>query len=207
MNFPAITAVFSAACPWLLLILLLEHLATWCGLTVRGWALLLLAGAIAFGVLLLPIEGVGLAGWAAGLSANVSISLTGIVAVAVWERAFARIIFSPQEWTTAWITGAIGGVALYPFALGVSSFDPYEWGWRFSPLFVVVGAMTAWLIWRRNRFGFLLLLAIAAFQLHLLESSNYWDYLLDPFYCLTSLVVPAGRLKDFTRASLTNRFS
>ena len=80
-------------------------------------------------------------------------------------------------------------LALYPLALGLGSFDPYEWGWHFSPLFVIVAALTVWLTWKQNRFGFLLLLAAVAFHLRLLESTNYWDYVLDPIYCLVSFVV------------------
>ena len=40
----------------------------------------------------------------------------------------------------------------------------------------------------------LLLLAAAAFHLRVLESSNYWDYLLDPIYCLVSLAALGRRL-------------
>ena len=106
----------------------------------------------------------------------------------------ARPIFSQRDWDAGWIFGAIGGVLLYPLALGIGSVDPYEWGWRFSPLFVVAGALTVWLIWKQSRFAILLLLAAAAFHLRVLESSNYWDYLLDPIYCLVSLVVLGRRL-------------
>ena len=92
-------------------------------------------------------------------------------------------------------------------ALGLGGFDPYEWGWPFSPLFIAVGALTAWLMWRQNRFGVVLLIAALAFQLELLESSNYWDYLLDPIYSLVSIGWLAGRLAASTRTSLTKRYS
>ena len=54
---------------------------------------------------------------------------------------------------------------------------------------------------------FVLLLAAMAFQLQLLESANYWDYLLDPIYSLVSIGWVAGRLATSTRVSLTNRYS
>ena len=137
----------------------------------------------------------------------VSIPMTAILAVIVWEQISERSLFSEREWTTAWSFGAIGGLALYPMALGLGSFDPYEWGWRFSLLFVAIGALTAWLIWKQNRFGFLLLLAVVAFQLRLLESTNYWDYLLDPVYSLVSIAWLAGGLMASMRSSRTKRFS
>jgi hypothetical protein len=193
MNHDVFIEALSTACPWLMLVLCLQRVAAWRGLPLRRWGLLLLPGAIAAGVLLLPIGGIAVARWITGLNANFSIPLTGLLAVAVWERAFARSLFARQDWSAGWTFGAIGGLSLYPLALGVGSFDPYEWGWRFSPLFVVIAVLTGWLIWKKNRFGLLLLLAIAAFHLRLLESSNYWDYLLDPVYWCTSLVVLGRR--------------
>jgi hypothetical protein len=203
----SVVEFFSGVCPWLLLVWVLQRLANWSHATVRGWRLLLLSGACALGVLALPIDGLRVARWMRGVDAHFSIPLTGMLAAAVYEHAFARPLFSRQDWTRAWGFGAIGGVALYPLALGLTSFDPYVWGWRFSPLFLMSGAVTGWLIWRQSRFGILLLLAAAAFQFHILESDNYWDYLLDPVYCLASFAVLGGRLAVSTRTSLTKRFS
>jgi len=194
MSRAAVAELFAAAWPWLVLTLCLQKLASWCGLTLRGWRRLWWPGAIALAALLLPVGGLTVARWAAGLSANFSFPFTGLMAAAVWERAFAQQVLSPRDWEAGWRFGAIGGLVLYPFALGVGSVDPYEWGWRFSPLFVVVGVLTAGLIWRQSRFAILLLLAAVAFHLGVLESSNYWDYLLDPIYCLVSLVRLGRRL-------------
>jgi hypothetical protein len=40
---------------------------------------------------------------------------------------------------------------------------------------------------RKNRFGIVLVLAIAAWHLRAVESGNYWDCLIDPFYFLFSV--------------------
>jgi len=102
-------------------------------------------------------------------------------------------VFSERDWSAGWSFGAAGGLMLYPLALGVGRFDPYEWGWRFSPLFVIIAVLSSWLIWKNNRFGLLLLVAVIAFHLHLLESSNYWDYLLDPIFGFASMAALARR--------------
>jgi hypothetical protein len=183
-----VTAWTAAVFPGLVLMLCLERVARAIGLAWRGWPLLLMTAAIASGVLLLPIGGLAAARWIAGVLSNVSIPFTGMLAVRVWERAFGVHLFSAQDRTAGWAFGAVGGLVLYPMALGVGTRDPYSWGWELSPLFVSIAMLTAWLIWKQNRFGLLLLLAAGAFQLHLLESSNYWDYLLDPIYCVTSFV-------------------
>ncbi len=154
----------------------------------RGWTSLLAPGVIAAVVLLIPIQGATVGRWTASVVASVSIPLAGLTALTVWGRAFGAQPLTPRERGTAWTFGAVAGLCLYPAALGAGSLDPYEWGWYFSPLFVASGLLTVWLIWRMNRFGLLLVLAVAAFQLQILESSNYWDYLVDPIYFAASLI-------------------
>ena len=187
-----VTTFFSAVCPWLALVLCLQRLAEGArarrGFRLRGAGLLVLIGVVALAVMLIRIESVAIARWIAAVNANFSVPLTAALAVIVYERAFARPVLFPSDWTACWRFGAIGSVALYPLALGLSSVDPYEWGWRFSPLFVIVAVITGWLLWKQNRFAWLLLLAALAFHLRLLESTNYWDYLLDPIYGLVSVV-------------------
>ena len=206
MSHTTLVEVYSAACPWLGLVWCLLRLARLVKQPLRGWSLLAVTGAVAAALLLVPVQGMVVARWIAGFNANFSIPLTVMLALTVWEHAPERSLLSEREWNTALGFGAIGGLALYPMALGLGSFDPYEWGWPLSPLFVVIGVLTAWWIWRGNRFGFVLLLAAAAFQLRLLESTNYWDYLLDPIYSLVSLGWLAGRLATSTRSSLTKRY-
>ena len=135
-----------------------------------------------------------IAGWARGVSVNSSIPFASLIAVALWEGEFRRQWFSRADWTVAWAFGMAAGLGLYPLALGWGSFDPYEWGWSFSPLFVAVAVMTALLAWKQNRFCLPLLLAIAAYHLRLQESANYWDYLLDPVYCLVSIIALAWQM-------------
>jgi hypothetical protein len=193
MNDAAVAWVVSAICPWLALLLGVQRLIAWRGMALRGWPLLIASGLIALGVLLIPIDRIALARWVASLSPSFSVPLTGLLAITAWERAFARPVFSSRDRSAAWTFGTVGGLLLYPFALGVSRIDPYAWGWSASPLFVVIGVLTGWLIWRGNRFGFLLLLAVVSFRLQMFESTNYWDYLLDPIYCLASLVMLGRR--------------
>jgi hypothetical protein len=181
--------LFSSVCPWLILVLATQRLAGHCGLRTRGWRRLSILGLIALGCLALPIAGMSLADWVRGMSANFSIPFTALLALAVWEYEFGRKALSGSEWAAGWAFGIVAALGLYPFALGLGRFDPYGWGWGFSPLFIISAGLTAILIWKQNRFGVLLLLAIAAWQLHVLESGNYWDYLVDPVYCLAGTAV------------------
>jgi hypothetical protein len=201
MNHDAVTWVFAAICPWLVLLLCLQRLIGSWGSTLRGWRLLAVPGALALLVLLIPIGGIVVARWVASASAGFSVPLMGVLAIAAWERAYARPATERRDRDAAWIFGAVGGLVLYPFALGVGSIDPYEWGWHVSPLFAAIGVLTGGLIWTRNRFGILLLLAVVAFHLRLLESTNYWDYLIDPVYWFASLVVLGTRALSRGRSS------
>ena len=73
---------------------------------------------------------------------------------------------------------------LYPLALGISPFDPYALGYhgRVRGLLVAL-ALVAVFAWWRGRLLLLLalLLGVGAFRLEALESTNLWDYLLDPW--------------------------
>jgi hypothetical protein len=193
MSHPIVTGIWAAIGPWLAAVLGLQLAMGGMGLRLSPWARLLVPGACVLGLLLVPLEGLTVARWMAGLVPHISLPLSGLLAVAVWERASGRPVWSQRDWDAGWRFGAVGGLVLYPLALGVGSVDPYEWGWRFGPLSVAMAVMTGWLIWRQNRFGYLLLAAVLAFQLDLLESSNYWDYLLDPTYTLASLIALAWR--------------
>jgi hypothetical protein len=186
-------SAFSLLCPWLALVCVFQFLI---GNRIggRGPLRLIIAGVAAIGVLALPVTGFSVAGWIRGIEANFSIPLTAIIANHVWENESGRSWLNPTEKLTAWIFGVVGGVFLYPLALGLGSVDPYEWGWRSSPLFVAVAIFTVWLLWKRNRFGIVLLLATLAYNLRLLESNNYWDYLVDPVYVAGGLVVLIVRL-------------
>jgi hypothetical protein len=189
-----ILEIFSAVWPWLVLVWCLQFGAVRFRVRTSGARQLLVLGLIALGVLAAPIRGISIARWVASINPNFSIPFTGLLAVTVWERAFGKKIFSARDWDSSWTFGAVGGFVLYPLALGLGKFDPYEWGWSFSPLFAGIAVLTGLLIWKQNRFGILLLLAVVAYNLRLLESTNYWEYLVDPVYCLFSILVLGYRL-------------
>jgi hypothetical protein len=79
------------------------------------------------------------------------------------------------------------GLFLYPATMGLSVWDPYRLGYSPGLLLALIAALTLLFWWWRNYLGMLMLtLATLAFALEFKESTNYWDYLLDPFmviYC------------------------
>jgi hypothetical protein len=91
----------------------------------------------------------------------------------------------------------VTALALYPMALGVGFFDPYRLGYG-SPWLVgglLVAALAAW-AGRLDSVAVCVALATLAWSLRWYESTNLWDYLLDPLvscHALGSLAVHGVR--------------
>lgn len=132
--------------------------------------------------------GIPLARWLISLNANFCIPLTVILFAKVWEKAGGNVLFDWKERFSFGLFGSMMGILLYPMALGLGPYDPYELGWNFSFLFVLIMVLTIWLLLKKNRLGIVLILCILTFQLRVLESANFWDYLIDPFYVVVSFI-------------------
>jgi hypothetical protein len=101
-----------------------------------------------------------------------------------------------QRVTLRVLFGALG-LFLYPAALGLGAFDSYQLGFGPRALLVALGLVALLLLYLGHWLATgMLALATLAFGLGLLESENYWDYLLDPFvviYCWLALLVSGIR--------------
>ena len=84
---------------------------------------------------------------------------------------------------------AVIALAFYPFALGLGMIDPYAWGYGAIPFYIgvlafaVICGLANW-----NKGVWIIALAIIAWSVHWHESANLWDYLLDPFLALWSII-------------------
>jgi hypothetical protein len=166
------------------------------GLQRHRLALLLTSVAV---LALVPLGALSPAAYVRGVIGDLSITTTLLLVRAIVRpfRGWAPI--DAKEGLALHTVLAAAGLALYPLALGIGPFDPYR-----------LGFADAWSM------GFLLLLALATLVLglHLLplclalgvlgyamgwhESTNLWDYLLDPLvwtYALWSILVPSARAR------------
>lgn len=86
-------------------------------------------------------------------------------------------------------------ICFYPFALGVGMTDPYAWGYGSIPfliavlIFALVCAIVNW-----NKGVWIFAVAIIAWATHWHESTNLWDYLLDPFMAIWAITTSLGSL-------------
>ena len=196
MSQQVIHHLYAALAPWLALSLLIlgrnPHLSR-----TRIIGSLLLA----FFLLRIPIDGWHLFAWVRVLEPNPSFTLTGLLVVALWARITQKKLFRVQDWRAAWSLGAGLALLLYPMALGLTSIDPYTWGW--GPILPIVTALaSSLLLLAGNRMGILLLLTLGGVLLHLQESSNFWDALIDPFYGGLSLLIIMARIVFLISKSL-----
>ena len=88
-------------------------------------------------------------------------------------------------------TFAVSLIALifYPLALGLGMFDPYAWGYGSLGMLIVVllfALVFALLGWTKG--VWIMALAIIAWAGHWHESTNLWDYVLDPLLAIWAVI-------------------
>lgn len=142
--------------------------------------------AAAAAAVFIPVDGVPLGRWLHGIDGGLSIPFLAVLfdrAVEAWRAR--PLLDRPARAAAGWFALACG-LTLYPAALGVGGIDPYLLGWTSPVVMLAAAAVAAALVWRGNRFGYVLLVAGLLWQLDVLESENAWDYLVDPIYFLLS---------------------
>ncbi len=188
-----IGAAWSLLFPLLLAALTVQSVARRGGFRTNGWGTCALAALISTAVVSVPVCGLSIGRWTVSLVGVPSIPLTAILFERILRNATDDTTPGDETLLTGWVFGLAGGLVLYPMALGLSSFDPYALGWQFSWLFVLVLGLTLTLMIAGNRFGVVLVASIVAYDLHLLESPNFWDYLIDPFFAAIAALALSGR--------------
>jgi hypothetical protein len=200
-----ITLAFSFLFPWLVALVLIQSVAVNVKKAPQGWRLTLILALISGIISLLPVGGLPLARWLIGINANFSFPLLAIAFNKVWENATGSRVLDQNASMASWVFGLAAGLALYPMALGLGSFDPYTLGWGTSPLFAFLAMATIVLVLMKNRFAVVLIACILGYDLNLLESANLWDYLVDPFFVFFSFGVLSNRLIGRLRKALSDR--
>jgi hypothetical protein len=149
--------------------------------------LVLLIGNVLFWTLGLGME-LPLVAYVRGVTGDLSIVLT----LLLWSSLLPSSKPTPIAFKFAIAIIAIG---FYPFALGLGMLDPYAWGYGSMAfliavlVFAVVCALANW-----TKGVWIIAIAIIAWAAHWHESTNLWDYLLDPFLAIWALVAFIGML-------------
>lgn len=136
----------------------------------RAWAL-----AVLLAVLLVPWNGLSLAGILRGGIGDLSVT-TLYLALASGRRDDRPLLNAP-----GWLLIVVSAGALYLSGLGVGAFDLYRLGFGDVRFVTALLLVCLWAYWQRQP---MLLGCIAwaalAWSVGFSESTNLWDYLLDP---------------------------
>ena len=141
------------------------------------WCLLILFTNLFFWPLGLGMA-LPLAAYVRGIVGDLSVVLT----LLLWSS-----VMLPSRPIPISFTFAVSLIALifYPLALGLGMFDPYAWGYGSLGMLIVVllfALVFALLGWTKG--VWIMALAIIAWAGHWHESTNLWDYVLDPLLAI-----------------------
>jgi hypothetical protein len=123
-----------------------------------------------------------------GISSDLSISLAIIACMGLYQRLAGVRLVSDRERHATNMVFAGTALLLYPFALGWGDWDSYRLGWG-SPAMWTALLMLSLVFWGK---GFRLLpmliaIALLAWAAGILETTNLWDYLIDPWLAVGAI--------------------
>ncbi len=144
--------------------------------TFRQIAVLLLAVPLA----LERTGGASVAQVALLLSPGYSALSMGLLVGLIMSEMWGRKVFTRKDWMLLSGFILLLSAFLYPSSLGITGYDAYWMGYRFSWVFAAVAAYTVVLAFIRSPMAWVLVFAILMFDLRLLpHSRNFFDYLVD----------------------------
>lgn len=161
-----------------------------------------LAALLAIAVLL-PFGGLPLAAYVRGVTGDLSITSLLLLTLALARPLSGWSPLDARARSVLLLFIVVAAAVLYPLALGTGFFDPYRLGygspWLLGGLLVVT--LLAW--WRRLPvIALAIALAVLAWGVGWYESTNLWDYLLDPLLAIYAIGV---LLKQAVQALLRSR--
>ena len=133
-------------------------------------------------VLLVTVEldGLHVVSYMRGFISDLSITTVILVVCEVLYHLLGLDVLGDDNRRYLLTAVAVGGFVLYPMTLGLTWVDPYTLGFG-SPFFVATLVLFCMWGYRVRRGAAACIAAsVLAFNMGILESSNMWDYLLDP---------------------------
>jgi hypothetical protein len=151
-----------------------------------------------FGVaVFVPFGDLPAAAYVRGVTGDLSMTTLVLAGAACIAQVTGRTVTGQRD-TRALLWLVVAAAAfLYPFALGLTYFDPYALGFGSVEFLTVLLLITLAAWWARlYLIVFIVLAAALAYLAGAYESRNLWDYLIDPlvsFYALARLLAGLRR--------------
>jgi hypothetical protein len=141
--------------------------------------------AVAALLLMLPYDGLALAAYARGVSGDLSVTTLVLLVAAMVRASSGRTPFDADDHRRLLISVVLSAALLYSLALGVGGVDPYRLGYGDPWLVTALILLALWSWWARlELLSTCVALALLAWAIGWYESSNLWDYLLDPLLAI-----------------------
>ena len=172
-----------------------------------------LAG-ICFVVMWIPVGAPQLpvAAYIRGVTSDFSVSLLALAALGLSVRLLGLKLFEKREHRAVCYAIAAAALFLYPLALGWGDWDAYRLGWGSMAMWagLLLLCVVCWVTGLRL-LPLLIALAVACWTVQLMESTNLWDYLFDPWLVVVaifkSLAASATQLRHrFFRRTVEGTF-
>jgi hypothetical protein len=147
----------------------------------RGWLL-----AALFVVVLIPLGGMPLAGYVRGVSGDLSITTLVLLGASVLHTQRGWRVLPGRDKLLLLL--AVAAAGFYPLALGWGEYDPYRLGYGSYWMLAYLLGLALLAAWKGvSAITFILAAAVLAWSLGWYESTNLWDYLLDPLVAIYAL--------------------
>jgi hypothetical protein len=181
---------FQLLIPCLIVTLLVVSLIFWTRLSnlAKGWQKIMLLAFTAL-ITLAPYNGLSLADYILSLNPNFSIGSLALMVALLWPKFTGKLLLSTKNLGIFCLWNILFSLILFSSYLNLLPYDLYSSGYSFSPWFVVMALITLALIWCGNPLSVIFLAYIAAFNLNLLPSPNFFDYITDGFLLVLSLAL------------------
>ncbi len=145
---------------------------------------------LCFVVMWIPVGAAQLpvAAYLRGVTSDFSVSLLVLAALNLFSRLFGLKLFDRRECQTVFYAVAATALFLYPLALGGGGWDAYRPGWGSAGMWagLLLVCVVCWVVGLRL-LPLLIAFAMASWTAQLLESTNLWDYLFDPWLATAAI--------------------
>jgi len=154
--------------------------------------LVVFLGAV-FVLSLLPFGEMPITAYIRGVTGDLSITtlvlLLNVPVTKILSQLFPRVGTTAPKARALLMLVAFTSAAFYPLALGIGMFDPYRMGYG-DPFFITALLLIILFAWFKKSTLIVLCIVLSTltWSLNWYESSNLWDYLLDPFLAIYALV-------------------
>ncbi len=149
----------------------------------RAWVL-----AVIFIALLVPAGSIPLAGYLRGITGDLSVTTLVLLGASLLHRLRSRAVLPGRSMLL--MLAVIAAAGFYPLALGWGEYDPYRLGYGSDWLLAYLMGIALLAAWKGlPAITFTLAAAVLAWSMGWYESTNLWDYLLDPLVSIYAAVV------------------